>query len=312
MKKYLRNIICLLSCVLFLHFSLRGQEFKVSYHDFRCDTVLASVALWRSDFYCLRDDGRILVIAGDSFDSKPLPTATRFNSLLVSNDSLLAFANNDSMYHFTGTGFRYIGKGKTRPFYEDENYTVTRTCSGEWGGSIYFTDKRSGRIYETEATCPVSVNRIEGQYWVSASLAHMSGSTEIFTVDDPTQLLLYNRNKLKKKKRIYVGEGESHSKKGTTSLIDSVGIFTVASFPLDGRLLHIVTDFEKTYLCSLANKSFELIQLISDQPLWSYRLDNKILPDGSVLIVFGHWKTTGFIHIRNKKINIWRSMNKSQ
>lgn len=49
----------------------------------------------------------------------------------------------------------------------------------------------------------------------------------------------------------------------------------------------------------------------SDQPLWSYRLDNKILPDSSVLIVFGHWKTTGFIHIKNKMINIWRSTSKS-
>ena len=41
-----------------------------------------------------------------------------------------------------GNGF-YSFKPISKYFYEDENYIVTDTCNGEFGGNLYFQDKKS-------------------------------------------------------------------------------------------------------------------------------------------------------------------------
>ncbi len=38
-------------------------------------------------------------------------------------------------------------------FYQDERYYVRRTCSGEWGGSIWFRNKSTGIEYSCSAAC---------------------------------------------------------------------------------------------------------------------------------------------------------------
>lgn len=60
-------------------------------------------------------------------------------------------------------------------FFEDENYLVRKSCSGEWGGTIWFKNKVTGIEYSCEATCPVAVNKVNGKYIVTTTLAHMIG-----------------------------------------------------------------------------------------------------------------------------------------
>lgn len=50
-------------------------------------------------------------------------------------------------------------------FYEDEQYLVTRSCSGEWGGTVKFKNKKTGIEYSCEVTCPVSVNKLGNGYF---------------------------------------------------------------------------------------------------------------------------------------------------
>lgn len=57
-------------------------------------------------------------------------------------------------------------------FFQDENYYARRACSGEWGGSIWFKNKRTGIEYSCSATCPVIINKIGEKYIVTNTLAH--------------------------------------------------------------------------------------------------------------------------------------------
>jgi hypothetical protein len=85
-------------------------------------------------------------------------------------------------------------------FFEDDAYTVTRTCSGEWGGTIRFTDKKTKIEYSCESICPVSVSKNDGAYIVTSSLAHLSGSTEIITIEDPKAMDIFQMPAPKKRK----------------------------------------------------------------------------------------------------------------
>ena len=59
--------------------------------------------------------------------------------------------------------------------FEDDRFIVTKTCSGEWGGTIKFKSKENGTVYACAATCPVIVNKLNGKYIVTNSLSHLDG-----------------------------------------------------------------------------------------------------------------------------------------
>lgn len=125
-------------------------------------------------------------------------------------------------------------------FFEDENDIVSKTCSGEWGGTIKFKNKKTGVEYACGATCPVVVNKISGKYIVTNTLGHLSGFTEIIEIDNPDLTSAFKLNKPLKKGNVifrYAGDDEFKSVKGTHKLIDSIGIMTLASFPYAGELI---------------------------------------------------------------------------
>jgi hypothetical protein len=76
-------------------------------------------------------------------------------------------------------------------FFEDETYLVRKTCSGEWGGTIWFKNKISGIEYSCEATCPVIVNKLNGKYYVTSTLAHMFGFSEVIEISRPDSMAVF-------------------------------------------------------------------------------------------------------------------------
>jgi hypothetical protein len=191
---------------------------------------------------------------------------------------------------------------KNKPvFFEDDNYIVTKTCSGEWGGTIKFKDKATGIEYSCEATCPVSVIKGDGAYIVTNSLAHMSGFTEIIKISDPKLMSIVKLPPSKKngKKAVRpVGYNESKSKKGTETLIDSVGVLALGSFVFDGELFHVVTDFRKTYVAKVENKKFMMVEFICDDRTWTYENDLITTDDGHIIITI----RGGYLDIFNNQL----------
>lgn len=195
-------------------------------------------------------------------------------------------------------------------FFEDENYIVNKSCSGEFGGTIKFLNKKTGIEYSCSSSCPVIVNKLNSNYYVTNSLAHLSGFTEILEIKNPEDLTVFKMPKPRKKKgkMIYrlVGDDESKSTTGSKTLVDSVGIVTLISFPFQGMLLHVITDFNKTYLAKVENNIFVNIGIISNDSLWSYEQNIIKTKDNHFIYMFGGQKAKGYLDISNNNIEITR------
>ena len=194
--------------------------------------------------------------------------------------------------------------------FEDETYFVSKTCSGEWGGSIKFKNKITGTEYSCSATCPVAVNKIEGKYFVTNSLAHMSGFTEILQIDNPDSMEIFKLPEQRESNGTKIArlkvETESHSTKGTKILADSTGILTIASFPYKGQIFHIITDFQKTFLSKIDNRKFVPIDTISNVSIWDYNQEVIKTSENHFMVFFNNDKTSGYLDIFENKIHLTR------
>lgn len=195
-------------------------------------------------------------------------------------------------------------------FFEDSLFVVSTTCSGEWGGTVKFKDKMTGIQYSATSTCPVVVNKLEGKYFITNTLAHLNGFSEILEIDNPKLLTVAEKSKPIKKHHKpvirQVGYDESKSTTGTTKILDSVGVLTMASFPFKGHLYHVVTDFEKTYLTKIVAGRFQIIDTISNQRLWTYDPVVFKTSDKHYIVFFDNNETSGYFDIYENKIKIAR------
>ncbi len=162
-------------------------------------------------------------------------------------------------------------KNPTPPglLYSDTTYEVWKTCSGEWGGTVYFKNKKTEKIYCAKATCPVSVDKINNNYYISNSLSHLLGNSDIMEITDPEKMEqtpkipLYHPD-------IITREYESHSSKGTEKLIDSSGIIIMSSFVYKQKLYSILLNHNanQVTISELRDNKFYTIQEI-DKDLFS-------------------------------------------
>src|SRR5690606_4651748 len=83
---------------------------------------------------------------------------------------------------------------KQPKLYDDNEFIVYSDCFGEWGGSIYFYERATSKIFFTESTCANTVIKSDKGYEILAHLGHMSGSSEIKIVPDPRKLTLLKRS----------------------------------------------------------------------------------------------------------------------
>ncbi|WP_207534777.1 hypothetical protein [Desertivirga arenae] len=205
-------------------------------------------------------------------------------------------------------GKKLLVENKIPVFYEDEDYLVSASCSGEWGGSIRFKNKKTGVERSAASTCPVTINKLDGKYYLTNTLAHMSGFSEILEIADPEKLQVFNLPKpIKKKGKMlmrYVGDDESKSTAGTRRLIDTMGVITLASFPFRGQLFHVVSDFKKLYLVKTENYKYNTIEIISNSPIWTYDPKVVITKENHRIVVFDKSQSEGYLDIFENRINV--------
>lgn len=129
--------------------------------------------------------------------------------------------------------------------YRDSKYKVTKTCSGEWGGTIIFTDLLLRRKYQTSATCPDIVFKYEDSYYVIANLQHLMPSTEILRIDNPK---LMERRGIKGIRRALSRRFfESESNQGAYQMLDTFNIQTLMKVEHQNELYFIVSQYELNY-----------------------------------------------------------------
>lgn len=194
--------------------------------------------------------------------------------------------------------------------FEDSLYIVSKTCSGEWGGTIKFKNKKTGVEYATASTCPVVVNKLNRKYYTTNTLAHLIGFTQILEVSNPDSMSVYKLPKSRSKKGkttiIYIGDDESKSTKETKPLVDSLGVLTLASFAFEGQLYHVVTDHNMTFLSKIENSRLVTIDTISAKSLWTFEPFVFKDENGHLMVALKNQQVEGILDIFENQITIMR------
>jgi hypothetical protein len=174
--------------------------------------------------------------------------------------------------------------------YEDDKYIVKGTCSGEYGGSIWFRNRQTGVVRSCSGTCPVAVDKIDGKYIVSCSLAHLLGTSEVIEIDDPDSLDIFRKPKpykvKGKVKLYYLGDSESKSGKGTKKILDTVRAMIIGALPYQGKMLYVVAGGGATFLARLTDEGLIHTQLLARFNLWGYEPVVKMTADGKSYVMF--------------------------
>lgn len=239
-------------------------------------------------------------------------------TVLILTINLISFGQTRKLFEVNEIFIKDSTKFKTEHdfriqdsiFFEDDNYLVRKSCSGEWGGTIWFKNKNTSIEYSCEATCPVIVHKVDGKYIVTSTLAHMAGFSKVIEIENPDSMEVFKlpkpRQKKRKRKLYYIGDNESNSKTGTKTLVDSVGVFTIATFPLEGELFHVVTDFQKTFITKIEHNKFVTIDTISNTSIWTYDPEVIRTGNGHYIVFFSNQEAEGYIDIYENKINLIR------
>ncbi|MDO7875106.1 hypothetical protein Q5H93_10220 [Hymenobacter sp. ASUV-10] len=180
-------------------------------------------------------------------------------------------------------------EGRLKVF-EDERFVCTMDCHGEFGGHIYFFDKRTRRTHYTNATCATTVQKIDGQYHLLASLAHMQGSTHSAVISAPEKLPVITK-KLDPARDWQYHFADSKPNEAVKSVFNYYGLTMAGSFQWHEQILYVVNLHPITFLASISGKSITIVD-----PLFNRYLspDNTIataFAPNSALVSYSHYES---------------------
>ena len=225
--------------------------------DIYADGFLRKVVLFNNKFYCLFETQRhntsqsykkmiVYSLDGkfveDVFIPKEIQRMPDYD-LIVENDSLFLKESQFEKENFVlgryVADFNKIGERDFK-IYQDEDYNVYSSCCGEWGGTVFFQNRITKKVYDASSTCPIVVNKIKNDYYVTNYLDHMIGYSSILKIPDPTKM---QQSKL----NFEVNKG-SDFELGTETILDTTDIFIATSFVLDNSLYHLYSDNDGNYI----------------------------------------------------------------
>jgi hypothetical protein len=298
MKKAL--ILLIISLISIETWSQNPMIFNIQKIEVKLDNPIKSVEVIKSDIYCLTFDNKLIILDSVSNTKDTLRVLLNFKTLFEKNDTLFALTYGDSIYSYSNNSFNYILKQKnSNSFYEDNQFVVLTECMGEFGGWVYFYNKRNKKIYYADATCPIVINKLNNSYFVTSSLNHFFGLSKVIEIDNPRKL----RKKPSKKIRLgelYSTSDLKHPTKGTHTIIDTVGAIITNSFVYNNKLYHILVNTNGTNLCIINNKKLESIVKLSDSNILMTSSYNNFNIGPSV--GFNNLYANGFIYLKGNKI----------
>jgi hypothetical protein len=226
----------------------------------KSDTTISSIAFFNNKIICLQDNGKIMLLdtnynKQDSIERKLNIYNT--NYLFTLHDTVFIATKNKTFFldssfnlkEFTRKE-RMYGKG----LYEDSLYYVYGCCVGEFGGSVFFLNKKTNKTYSYFATCATQILNFKKQYVVCNNLAHLSGSMSFLFVREPTKLYELIDEKQKNHCNWYL-EVDSLNNYWERSPIGGVNFYrgaystmSLASFIVNDSLYSFVTNDSSTFI----------------------------------------------------------------
>jgi len=133
--------------------------------------------------------------------------------------------------------------------FQDSKFNVYKNCNGEFGGTIYFQDRKTKEIYEANSSCPTVINKIGSKYYVTNADFDFGS---IIEVSDPTKL---QNSKFDFDKRY-----GSNFTKGIKVLIQTdYDLILTTSFIVNGKLVSLCSDEKTTYIGEIQNGKMKLL-----------------------------------------------------
>lgn len=168
--------------------------------------------------------------------------------------------------------------GRRPKLYEDDQYLSFMNCHGEFGGTVFFFDKRDQRTHFMPATCANSVLRTEKGYQVLANLGHLSGFVNLTTIPDP--------------RRLPVARSPSEHRPGSGSAgnpaippeLDWYGIQVFSGFYHDGKPLYVVHWGEATFLARIVGNTLTIVDPLFNSRLYTHQPITMQYANGIVLM----------------------------
>lgn len=243
-------------------------------------------------FYIISKNGKVqksISLPQDLLKSEYPKIQHRHDSIIVSID------DNPTAFFLDQNTNQWIRiKSIDNLIYEDSIYYVTSTCSGEFGGTIFFKDKRSNNTYVASSVCSVIVNRIKNNYYVTNYLGHLVGITRVYVIEDPHMLQTKEDFILTKKR-------ETSSREGTVSLLDSIEFEIISSFENGNKLYHIYQSRDTVSIGEIKNRKIE--KLYSFDIPFGIELDQDMQNNGQLFRFYTDDKDLfGFIEIKQNQI----------
>lgn len=168
---------------------------------------ILDIAYFEKQILVLDNIGRIFIVDLEKMKSKQLK---------IKMDSLTSFYTYDQSIFLCQAYKRYFkikeidnqkemifdstfiifpdGYGDFNFEYEDASFRVTSCCVGEWGGSVFFEDKKTNIIYTTVSTCVQNIDTFQNSYYIFNYLGHMGSSSSIIKISDVRSLPIYDKN----------------------------------------------------------------------------------------------------------------------
>lgn len=201
-----------------------------------------------------------------------------YYNIRIENDSLfLQRAQFDEENFVLGKYVSDFKPTETRAFktYEDEQFNVYSTCRGEWGGTIFFQDKKTNELFEGSSTCPIVVNKIGKEYFITNYMGHMIGFASVNKISNPRRL---EKSKWDFKRRF-----GSENQKGVEKVLDTMDFYIPTSFVSKNNLVHIYNDDNGTYIAEIENGKMKPIYTFDFK---FYPQFNQQLENGKQLLTF--------------------------
>jgi hypothetical protein len=252
-----------------IHIIIKNPYFSEKYEnteDYAKNFPKSYSVIYQNSLISLFENGKFACLNLDNFE-RNLNLENKFNTKKFKYhwiiDNQLGGLSGRNIYLWNGESWI---KSKNKfplkdhpKLYDDNEFVVYRDCYGEWGGTVYFYEKATGKTYFTESTCSNTVIKSKEGYRVLANLGHGDGSCEIKVIADPRRLSLAQPNEINKTIK---GEALGYTDKSNAfkKTLDLYGVQIFSTFFHEHRELYIVNFVELlTLIAEINNNNIEIV-----------------------------------------------------